>query len=223
MNYERKYRPERLPQAAERSIEQENLHAALDVVRRIHRTSPAIEQAEPTSKDERWAVSQLIRPIETETLRIWAIKDGYLLDEGEFTRKWKDGGEIEGGEHQVYAEKGLVYKRNNLLYHTSWLEYFHRLVLHNWLFRETAVRFEGLMEVNTELQPVISQKAITAVRGATRLEVEFEMNKRGFKRVKQDNYIHLNLQILVEDLHDENVLVDSDGDLLIFDPVIYLT
>jgi hypothetical protein len=211
MDHERKYRPDRLPQAA------------LDVVRRIHRASPATEQAEPTSQDERWTISQIIRPIEAETLRGWAIKNDHLLDAALFTRKWKDGGEIEGGEHQVYSEAGLVYKRNNLLYHTNWLEYFHRLVLHNWLFLETVVQFEGLMEIDNELQPVISQKAIAAVRGASRQEVEAEMHKRGFKRVKQDNYIHLNLQILVEDLHDENVLVDADGDLLIFDPVIYLT
>ncbi|GAB3323916.1 hypothetical protein GCM10027299_20620 [Larkinella ripae] len=152
----------------------------------------------------------------------WAVERDCLHTESLFTAKWKAGGEIEGGEHQLYAEAGWVYKRNNLIYHTSWLDYFHRLVLHNWLFPETAMQFEGLMEVDSELQAVISQKAIRAVRGATREEVEEEMSNRGFRRLKQDNYRHLLLPILVEDLHDENVLVDSEGDLLIFDPVIYL-
>jgi hypothetical protein len=122
----------------------------------------------------------------------------------------------------VFAQNGLVYKRNNLLYHTSWFEYFHRLVLHNWLFSETQLTFKGLMWVDDELQPVVSQILIEAVRGASQSEVEAEMAQMGFYRRKADNYYNPTLGILVEDLHDENVLVSPKGSLLIFDPVIYL-
>lgn len=66
------------------------------------------------------------------------------------------------------------------------------------------------------------QKALLAVRGADRAEVEAEMTLRGFYRRKADNYYNPDLGILVEDLHDENVLVSPGGSLLIFDPVIYL-
>ena len=48
------------------------------------------------------------------------------------------------------------------------------------------------------------------------------MHKRGFHCRKADNYYSLTLGILVEDLHDENVLVSPKGSLLIFDPVIYV-
>ncbi len=54
------------------------------------------------------------------------------------------------------------------------------------------------------------------------MEVETEMRKLGFSRRRNDDYFSPTLQLLVEDLHDENVLVDADGDLFIFDPVIYL-
>ena len=152
----------------------------------------------------------------------WANEANLLLDADAFTARWIEAGEIEGGEHQVYSDEGIVFKRNNLLYHTNWLEYFHRLVLHNWLFPETAVTFLGLMFVDDDLQPVISQKALQSVRGATQPEVEAEMNRRGFQRRFADDYYNPDLGVVVEDLHNENVLVSLRGSLLIFDPVIYL-
>lgn len=145
-----------------------------------------------------------------------------LLNGETFNQKWREFGEVEGAEHRVFAQAGRFYKCNNLLYHGTWLEYFHRLVLHNWLFPDTALRFEGFILVDAVLQPVVSQKAIRGVRGATRGEVETEMRNMGFLRRRNDDYFSPTLQILVEDLHDENVLVDADGDLFIFDPVIYL-
>jgi hypothetical protein len=48
------------------------------------------------------------------------------------------------------------------------------------------------------------------------------MLKRGFERVKNDDYYSPDLGIIVEDLHDENVLVRETGALLYFDPVVYL-
>ena len=179
-------------------------------------------QAEPETADERWEITQQLRPVEAASLAIWADTNDAWLDADEFTARWQQGGSIEGGEHQVFAQNGLVYKRNNLLYHASWLEYFHRLVLHNWLFSETQLTFEGLMWVDDELQPVVYQAIIETVRGVSQSEVESEMHKRGFHCRKADNYYSPTLGILVEDLHDENVLVSPKGSLLIFDPVIYL-
>ncbi|UFH53859.1 hypothetical protein [Spirosoma sp. KNUC1025] len=219
---QRSYRPERLPQAAEQTPGEGSLRAALALTRGVHETATAIGYQEPQTSDERWELYQIIRPQETVALKNWADTSNLWLNEADFTKNWFSFGEIEGGEHQLYQQNGYFIKRNNLLYHTNWLEYFHRLVLHNWLFPETAVHFEGLMLVGDELQPVIRQKALLAIRGADRKEVETEMAKRGFYRRKADNYYNPDLGILVEDLHDENVLVSPRGSLLIFDPVIYL-
>ena len=94
-------------------------------------TGEATGQAEPETADERWEITQQLRPVEAASLAIWADTNDAWLNADEFTARWQQGGSIEGGEHQVFAQNGLVYKRNNLLYHASWLEYFHRLVLHN--------------------------------------------------------------------------------------------
>jgi len=48
------------------------------------------------------------------------------------------------------------------------------------------------------------------------------MSRLGFTRSRNDDYRHAE-GILVEDLHDENVFVDQGGDLIVVDPVIYLS
>ena len=164
---------------------------------------------------------------EAQALSDWANAAGLLLDAADFTRLWFDSGCIEGGEHQVFSRATIVYKRNNLAFHTSYLEYFERLLLHNWLFPDTEYKFLGLMWVlenneHPQLRPVVSQRAFLAVRGADRSEVEAEMNRLGFTRRYEDNYVSTALNLFVDDLHDQNVLVDADGDLIIFDPVIYV-
>lgn len=219
---QRPYRPERLPQAAERSLSEGSLRAALIVAGGVHRTSKAVALAEPATRDERWKISQLIRNWEEFALSEWAFNTNRWFDADEFTQRWIAGGKIEGAEHQVYLNRDVVVKRNNMTYHTTWLDYFHRLVLHNWLFPDTAIQFNGLMLVEHHLQPVITQKALLGVRGASRTEVEIEMARLDFYRRQGDDYYNPNLGILVEDLHDENVLVSPHGSLLIFDPVIYL-
>ena len=43
---------------------------------------------------------------------------------------------------------------------------------------------------------------------------------QGFRRLRNDDYYHAEDGILLEDLHDENVLL-VDGQLAFIDPVIY--
>ncbi len=119
------------------------------------------------------ALNEYIKRQEASALLEWAIRNDLLLDADEFTRRWIAYGCIEGGEHQIFQKDGIFYKRNNLAFHTSYLEYFERLALHNWLFPDTMYWFEGLMLVSeadeeyAQLQPVVAQKALRAVRGAT--------------------------------------------------------
>ncbi len=223
-------RTERLPQSVEQAIDQENLRAALDVTRRVHRANPSFSPAIQPEFGEIWQLSEEIKLREAEALYAWAVANNRLFDADDFTRRWFATGCVAGGENQVIYEGGdYVLKRNNLAFHTSYLEYFERLALHNWLFTNTEYQFEGLMLVVEsddelpQLRPVVSQKALRAVRGATRDEVAYLMNQLGFTRRYEDNYVNADQTLFIEDLHDQNVLVDATGDLLIFDPVIYLS
>ncbi|AQG82190.1 hypothetical protein AWR27_24585 [Spirosoma montaniterrae] len=145
-----------------------------------------------------------------------------MLPSEPFTDAWHAQGGEGGAEHQVYVQLGIYYKRNNLNYYGTWLSYFHNLLLHNWLFPETAYKFLGLMDVDDTLQAVVSQKALRGVRGASPDEVAAYMALFDFTPLKNNEYINLNFGIIVSDLHQRNVLVRDDGELLVFDPVIYL-
>ncbi len=221
-------RLERLPPGAEQANDQESIRTALAVTRRVQRANQTSGRAESAGSERWWSLSANIRQQEALALLAWATQANLLLDADDFTNRWMAYGKVEGGEHQIFQENGYFYKRNNLAFHTSYFEYFERLIMHNWLFPDTLYWFEGFMLVSEDpddepqLRPVVTQKALLAVRGANRDEVEAEMNRMGFLRRYEDNYVNPDQTIFIEDLHDQNVLMDSTGDLLIFDPVIYL-
>lgn len=218
------YQPERLPRAAERAFGEGNLRAAADVARRVHCASAATGATDPETRAQRAELNRQLRYLEEFDLRDWAGQTGLLLSAEEFNRKWHaaGAGDLDGAEHQIHPENGFWHKRNDLIFHGTWLEYFHRLALHDWLFPDTAYRFEGLMDVDGKLWAVSTQKSVLAERGATRTEVEREMNLMEFDRVSGENYYNSRLGVLVEDLHDENAVITQRGSVVIFDPVIYL-
>ena len=64
-------------------------------------------------------------------MRGWAFKAELMIEAAEFTRKWRRGGAVEGAEQQVYPEGGRYFKRTDAFLHATWLEYIHRIGLHN--------------------------------------------------------------------------------------------
>jgi hypothetical protein len=99
------------------------------------------------------------------------------------------------------------------------------LALHNWLFPEAPLRFEGLTEFDGELLPVVSQPHIIAVRGASQSETDHLMQGLGFDPIRQIDptrqydYINRSVGVEVNDLHDENVIVTGADDVIVVDPV----
>lgn len=206
--------PQRLLQAYEEAGNRA-IQAAADVARGVHEPGAAL-----TARQH----PRLIRSLklrEAAALRTWAEAKGLLLDTLAFEAKWVAQSRIGGQENDVYLEGNRVFKCNNLSYHLSYADFFDRLALHNLLFPGAPLQFEGFLLRAEELFPVMSQPAIRAVRGARRDEVEAFMGRLGFTRSRNDDYRHPE-DILVEDLHDENVFVDQGGDLIVVDPVIYL-
>ncbi|WP_460912370.1 putative polyvalent protein kinase domain-containing protein [Spirosoma areae] len=217
-----RYIPKRVPPAAEQKNDQESLRAALDVIAGVHRSSKAAQGPTPQNRAEKIALDRALRVGEEKLLRRWAISTNKMLPAEPFTDAWQSQGGEGGAEHQVYVQLGVYYKRNNLNYYSTWLSYFHNLLLHNWLFPETGYTFLGLMEVDDSLHSVVSQKALRGVRGATSDEVATYMLPFDFVAFQNNDYINSNFGIIVSDLHHRNVLVRDDGELLVFDPVIYL-
>jgi len=129
----------------------------------------------------------------------------------------------EGAEQKVFfdAEKSKVYKLNDAIFYVNWSQYLESLLVHNILFKETKYDLLGFVKINRVMYSVVQQDFITP-SDKTKIEsVKDLMFSKGFVLKKGNDYIHADLGLIIEDLHEENVLV-KDGTLFFIDTVIYL-
>ncbi len=114
-----------------------------------------------------------------------------------------------------------VIKLNDAIYYASWEDYFFNLLLHNYFFADTAYRFLGFYLQNTTLYAVVSQSFVQADTPTELSFVKEFLENNGFINTKNNDYYHPYLGIILEDLHDENVLTNQ-GILYFIDTVFYL-
>ncbi len=127
-----------------------------------------------------------------------------------------------GGESKVYlAPDGLnVIKVNDAIYYATWDEYLNSIVLHNLLFPNTAYSLIGFMEIDNGLYAVLQQPFIEG--GQARLDdIREFLTYNGFEHTKRQDYYNGEFGLVLEDMHDENVIAKND--LLFFiDTVFYI-
>lgn len=129
----------------------------------------------------------------------------------------------EGAEQKVFFddEKSKVIKLNDAIFYVNWSQYFESLIVHNILFSETKYELWGFVKINETLYSAISQDYIEPTEKTNLDLVRKYMLSKGFIIKKKNDYVHTELGIIVEDLHEENVLVKDDT-LFFIDTVIYL-
>ncbi|MDQ5930812.1 MAG: hypothetical protein QG594_2601 [Bacteroidota bacterium] len=128
-----------------------------------------------------------------------------------------------GAEQKVYLQNEFqVFKLNDAIYYLSWEDYFNNLLLNNYFFPDTAYQLVGFYELETVLYAVVEQPFIKFDQ-LTELEIVKKfLNENGFINTRNHDYFHPELGIILEDLHDENVLT-LEGNLYFIDTVFYLT
>ncbi len=231
------YRPDRLDFEPDNAL----LRQAIAIATAAHQDTGLPEWSELGSRAERVeGRNKLSKPLkrrEQAALLAWAQKDGHLLDSKAFTSAWKTGGKRGETENEVYFDEEAQgwWKRNDLSYHDTYLSFLQRVALHNKTFPEAPLELKGFVadynRANPErelmLKPVLFQphveieKGNPDQRGATEAEVFRHMTALGYQRIGTHDYYSPDLQIRVEDLHDENVFF-KNGELFVIDPVIYL-
>ncbi len=128
----------------------------------------------------------------------------------------------EGAEQKVYIKnQQYVLKLNDAIYYASWEDYFHNLLLHNYFFADTAYQFLGFYKKEKELFAVVKQHFVESDTLTDLKLVKTFLINNGFKNTRNHDFYHPELGIILEDLHDENVLTKQDI-LYFIDTVFYI-
>jgi len=127
-----------------------------------------------------------------------------------------------GGEFQVYLDTttSSVVKINDAVYYATWLEYFNSLVLHNLIFKDTAYSFIGLIDIENVLYAIVKQPFIIADGQAALDDIRAFLEYNGFQNTRRQDYFNKEYGLILEDMHDENVIVNSEK-LFFIDTVFY--
>jgi hypothetical protein len=128
-----------------------------------------------------------------------------------------------GAEQKVYLQnKHKVIKLNDSIYYESWEDYFNNLLLNNYYFPDTAYQLIGFFEQNKIVYAVVEQQFVESDSDTELGNVKVFLTSNGFTNTRNNDYFNPELGIILEDLHDENVLTFK-GNLFFIDTVFYLT
>jgi hypothetical protein len=128
-----------------------------------------------------------------------------------------------GAEQRVYLhqDERYVYKLNDSIFYQFWADYFHSLLIHNYFFPETAYELIGFYQEEKTLCSVVKQPFIEVTEITNVESVKEFLDKNGFQLKKNNDYFSPDLGLILEDLHDENVLTNN-GVPFFIDTVFYI-
>ena len=154
---------------------------------------------------------------ETEVLKDFITKNNLWVADIDITNYVS-----EGAEQKVYLNDSKnVIKLNDGIFYTSWEDYLNNLLLHNFFFPDTAYDLIGFWEDHKHVYAVVKQPFVKATTKTKLQAVKDFLTQNGFRNSKDNDYYHPELGIILEDLHDENVLT-KDGVLHFIDTVFFI-
>jgi len=126
----------------------------------------------------------------------------------------------EGAEQKVYLSGKNVLKVNDGIYYETWEDYFISLQIYNLLFPDTFYTLNGFLGKDKTLYAVVEQRFVKSTEEYNFEEIKSLLEANGFRNTKNQDFTHDDLGIILEDLHDENVL-KQNGKYFIIDAAIY--
>lgn len=127
-----------------------------------------------------------------------------------------------GGEARVYldVDSKNVIKLNDAVYYATWLEFLNSIMLHNLIFPHTRYQLLGFHKESNVLLAVLKQSFIITESEVELGDVRKFLFFNDFENYKRNDYIQREWRLILEDMHDENVLISSDA-LFFIDTVFY--
>jgi hypothetical protein len=155
---------------------------------------------------------------EAERLETIVSQNNLWLNDIDFTQYVS-----EGAEQRVYLKSSdHVLKLNDAIYYNSWKDYFYNLLLHNFFFADTAYELIGFTKDSGVLYAVVQQSYVSITHSTDLNRVRDFLEANGFENTRNNDYFNPELGVILEDLHDENVLTQNDV-LYFIDTVFYIT
>ncbi len=159
-----------------------------------------------------------IKEQEKKTLEVFATENDLWINDLDFSQYVS-----EGAEQRVFLKGSeRVLKLNDSIYYSSWKDYFYNLLFHNFFFTDTAYELIGFTKENDILYAVVQQSYVTITQKTDLEQVKAFLGSNGFINNRNNDYFNPDLGIILEDLHDENVLTRNDI-LYFIDTVFYIT
>ncbi|WP_111669984.1 putative polyvalent protein kinase domain-containing protein [Algoriphagus litoralis] len=171
-----------------------------------------------TSTSPKSKISKQVREQETKDLEGFISQNNLWIYDLDFSNYVS-----EGAEQRVYLkDTDRVIKLNDAIYYSSWKDYFTNLLLHNFFFPDTSYELIGFTKENGSLYATVQQEFVTMTEPTDIEKVKSFLESNGFLNTRNNDYFSSELGIILEDLHDENVLT-RNGVLYFIDTVFYLT
>jgi hypothetical protein len=128
-----------------------------------------------------------------------------------------------GGESEIYLASDYrhVIKINDGVYYATWTEYFNSLTIHNLLFPDTSYELLGFTyNKQTALCAVLRQPFVEGGQ-ADLADIQEYLTFNGFQRTRRQDYFNQEFSLVLDDMHDENVIAVDDV-LFFIDTVFYI-
>ncbi len=94
-------------------------------------------------------------------------------------------------------------------------------LIHNLLFEKTAYDLLGFTENEGSFLAILSQPFIISYSATDLEDVKTLLSYNGFENTRRNDYYNKELGIILEDIHDENVIVNSNT-LFFINTVFYI-
>lgn len=203
--YQTKYELQNILSGKSSTSQDPIIQTICSYLRRSKRASPLAEEKHKFKSEE--AARIISFAIEFDLI----VSD---IDESDFISS--------GAEQKVYLKnEKQVIKLNDAIYYASWEDYFYSLILHNYFFSDTAYDLIGFYLAKETLFAVVQQSFIKSDEPTNLNLVKSFLSDNGFFNIKNHDYRNNELGIILEDLHDENVLTNN-GLLYFIDTVLFI-
>jgi Serine/Threonine/Tyrosine Kinase found in polyvalent proteins len=160
-----------------------------------------------------------IKKEQSEYLKKYIIQNNLWIENIEEENQYL----TEGGEAKIFfnRNKQIVIKHNDAIYYNHWLDFLNSILIHNLIFSTTSYKLLGFKLINDILFAVLEQPFIMATGNIDLKDVEIILGFNGFYQTRKNDYYNKELGLILEDIHDENVILNNDT-IFFIDTIFYI-